>query len=128
MPIDCAQRSTRWVTTSRRAGSLTKCQAAYRIYDCENDEFEHLFVSVESIKDRAEYAKCVAVHPSVYRLHLGTMHLRSALLSLAALAAAKEIPKDEVKAAKLYDSGIRHANNVALKKVINCHDRCSRLC
>tara|TARA_R110002003_G_scaffold232_8_gene16759 strand:+ start:1847 stop:1984 length:138 start_codon:yes stop_codon:yes gene_type:complete len=45
------------------------------------------------------------------------MFLRSALLSLSALAAAKEMPKDEIKAAELYDSGIRHANNVALKKV-----------
>jgi hypothetical protein len=45
------------------------------------------------------------------------MFLRSALLSLFALAAAKEMPKDEIKAAELYDSGIRHANNVALKKV-----------
>lgn len=44
------------------------------------------------------------------------MYLRTALLSLSALAAAKEMPKDEVKAAELYDSGIRHANNVALKK------------
>ena len=32
-------------------------------------------------------------------------------------AAAKEMPKDEIKAAKLYDTGIRHANNMALKKV-----------
>lgn len=45
------------------------------------------------------------------------MFLRTALLSLSALAVAKELPKDEVKAAELYDSGIRHANNVALKKV-----------
>ncbi|KAL6710360.1 hypothetical protein ACN47E_009306 [Coniothyrium glycines] len=44
------------------------------------------------------------------------MYIRSALLSLAALAAAKEMPKDEEKAARLFDSGIRHANNVALKK------------
>lgn len=45
------------------------------------------------------------------------MFIRSALLSLSALAAAREMPKDEVKAAELYDTGIRHANNVALKKV-----------
>ncbi|CBX93901.1 hypothetical protein IAQ61_003776 [Plenodomus lingam] len=44
------------------------------------------------------------------------MYVRSALFSLAALAAAKEMPKDEIKAAELYDSGIRHANNMALKK------------
>jgi len=43
------------------------------------------------------------------------MFLRSALLSLSALAAAKEMPKDEFKAAELYDSGVRHANNMALK-------------
>lgn len=47
------------------------------------------------------------------------MFTRTALLSLAALAAAKELPKDEVRGAQLYDSGIRHANNVALKEVIN---------
>jgi hypothetical protein len=45
------------------------------------------------------------------------MFIRSALLSLSALAAAKELPKDEVKGAQLYDSGIRHANNMALKQV-----------
>lgn len=45
------------------------------------------------------------------------MFIRSALLSLSALAAAKELPKDEFLAAELYDSGIRHANNMALKKV-----------
>ena len=45
------------------------------------------------------------------------MFVRTALLSLTALAAAKELPKDEVRGAQLYDSGIRHANNVALKKV-----------
>lgn len=45
------------------------------------------------------------------------MFIRSALLSLSALVAAKEMPKDEIKAAKLYDTGIRHANNMALKKV-----------
>ncbi|KAF1955914.1 hypothetical protein CC80DRAFT_516792 [Byssothecium circinans] len=43
------------------------------------------------------------------------MFVRSALLSLSALAAARELPKDEVKAAKLYDSGIKHQNNMALK-------------
>lgn len=47
------------------------------------------------------------------------MFLHTALLSLSALAVAKEMPKDEYKAAKLYDSGIRHENNVALKKVAN---------
>jgi hypothetical protein len=48
------------------------------------------------------------------------MFMRTALLSLSALAAAKEMPKDEIKGAKLYDSGIRHANNMALKQVICC--------
>jgi hypothetical protein len=43
--------------------------------------------------------------------------LRTAFLTFSALAAAKEMPKDDFKAAELYDSGIRHANNVALKKV-----------
>lgn len=45
------------------------------------------------------------------------MFVRSALLSLSALAAAREMVKDEVKAAKLYDSGIKHMNNMALKEV-----------
>lgn len=45
------------------------------------------------------------------------MFVRTALLSLSALAAAKELPKDEVRGAELYDSGIKHANNVALKQV-----------
>jgi hypothetical protein len=45
------------------------------------------------------------------------MFIRSALLSLSALAAAKQMPKDEIKAAQLYDTGIRHANNIALKQV-----------
>lgn len=45
------------------------------------------------------------------------MYIQTALLSLAALGAAKEVAKDEVKAAKLYDSGIRHMNNIALKMV-----------
>ncbi|KAL1597800.1 hypothetical protein SLS60_008287 [Paraconiothyrium brasiliense] len=44
------------------------------------------------------------------------MFVRTALLSLSALVAAKELPKDEVKGAQLYDSGIKHANNVALKR------------
>ncbi|KAH7561514.1 hypothetical protein BM1_02618 [Bipolaris maydis] len=44
------------------------------------------------------------------------MFLRTALLSLSALAVAKEMPKDELRAAQLYDSGIRHENNMALKK------------
>jgi len=47
---------------------------------------------------------------------IANMFIRSALLSLSALAAAKEMPKDEIKAAQLYDTGIRHMNNVALKK------------
>jgi hypothetical protein len=45
------------------------------------------------------------------------MFIQTTLLSLAALAVAKELPKDELKAAQLYDSGIRHANNMALKMV-----------
>lgn len=45
------------------------------------------------------------------------MYLRSTLLSLSALVAAKEVAKDQVKAAKLYDSGIKHQNNIALKMV-----------
>lgn len=45
------------------------------------------------------------------------MYLKTAILSLAAAAAAREMAKDEVKASNLYDSGIRHANNVALKRV-----------
>lgn len=45
------------------------------------------------------------------------MFIRSALLSLSALAAAREMQKDAEKATKLYDSGIRHANNMALKMV-----------
>jgi len=44
------------------------------------------------------------------------MYLRSTLLSLSALAVARELPKDEFKAAQLYDSGIRHQNNVGLKQ------------
>jgi hypothetical protein len=51
------------------------------------------------------------------------MFFKSALFSLAAIAAAKEMPKDEVMGAELYDSGIRHANNMALKHVsISCRD------
>jgi hypothetical protein len=45
------------------------------------------------------------------------MHFQGVLFSLATVAVAKELSKDQVKAAKLYDSGIRHANNVALKLV-----------
>lgn len=45
------------------------------------------------------------------------MFRRAALLSLVALAAAKEMPKDEFRAAELFDSGIRHENNKALKLV-----------
>lgn len=52
------------------------------------------------------------------------MFIRNALLSLSALAAAKEMPKDEIKAAKLYDTGIRHANNMALKKVRHLLSSC----
>lgn len=37
-------------------------------------------------------------------------------VSLPALAAAKELPKDQVKAAKIYDTGIKHMNNIALKE------------
>ncbi|KAF2645194.1 hypothetical protein P280DRAFT_495159 [Massarina eburnea CBS 473.64] len=44
------------------------------------------------------------------------MFIRSALLSLSALAVAKELPKDEVKAAELYDSGVRHNNIMSLKQ------------
>lgn len=52
------------------------------------------------------------------------MFIRSAILSFAALVGAREIAKDEIKAAKLYDSGIKHMNNVALKMV--CHTiKCS---
>lgn len=47
------------------------------------------------------------------------MFVRTVLLSLSTLAAARELPKDEVKAAQLYDSGIKHANNVALKTVLS---------
>lgn len=51
------------------------------------------------------------------------MFFKSALFSLAAIAAAKEMPKDEVLGAQLYDSGIRHANNMALKHVsVDCCD------
>lgn len=54
--------------------------------------------------------------PPIIQLSVN-MFLRSALLSLSALAVAKEMPKDEFLAAELYDSGVRHANNMALKKV-----------
>lgn len=63
---------------------------------------------------------CVAPYDLSFHLYnraVANMYIRSALLSLSALAAAKEMPKDEIKAAELYDSGIRHANNIALKKV-----------
>lgn len=46
------------------------------------------------------------------------MFVRGALLSLSALAAAREMSKDTVKAAKLYDSGIKHMNNIALKEEV----------
>lgn len=36
--------------------------------------------------------------------------------AFSALAAAKELPKDPVRAAQLYDSGIKHMNNIALKE------------
>ena len=49
------------------------------------------------------------------------MFFQTALLSFTALAAAREMPKDDFKAAELYDSGVRHANNVALKKVSYTH-------
>lgn len=45
------------------------------------------------------------------------MVVMCAFLSLAAVVGAKELPKDEIKAAKLYGSWIRHANNMALKMV-----------
>jgi hypothetical protein len=45
------------------------------------------------------------------------MFVQSVLLSLSALAGAREIAKNQAKAASLYDSGVRHANNVALKQV-----------
>ncbi|KAF2179488.1 hypothetical protein K469DRAFT_595703 [Zopfia rhizophila CBS 207.26] len=44
------------------------------------------------------------------------MFVPAVLLTLSALAGGKELPKDEVKAAKLYDSGIKHMNNIALKE------------
>ncbi|KAF1993512.1 hypothetical protein P154DRAFT_449993 [Amniculicola lignicola CBS 123094] len=44
------------------------------------------------------------------------MFVQSVLLSLSALAGAREIAKNQFKAASLYDSGVRHANNVALKQ------------
>jgi hypothetical protein len=53
--------------------------------------------------------------PPKYLATSVNMFIRSALLSLSALAAAKEMPKDEFRAAELYDSGIRHANNMAIK-------------
>jgi hypothetical protein len=52
------------------------------------------------------------------------MYVRSTLLSLAALAGAREVAKDEFKAAKLYDSGIKHANNIALKMVRTTYLAC----
>ena len=45
------------------------------------------------------------------------MFFRSAVLSFAALAGARELPKDEVRGKQLYDSGIKHMNNIALKMV-----------
>ena len=45
------------------------------------------------------------------------MFVSSVILGLSALAGAREMAKDEVKAAKLYDSGIKHMNNIALKEV-----------
>ncbi|KAF2108044.1 hypothetical protein BDV96DRAFT_505215 [Lophiotrema nucula] len=44
------------------------------------------------------------------------MFISSVLFGLIALVSAKEVAKDEVKAAKLYDSGIKHMNNIALKE------------
>ncbi|CAI6332602.1 unnamed protein product [Periconia digitata] len=45
------------------------------------------------------------------------MYLRSAFISLSALAVtARELPKDEEAGARLYDSGIKHMNNIALKE------------
>jgi hypothetical protein len=61
---------------------------------------------------RAPYGELISPTPDPI-----IMFLRTAVLSLAALAAAKEMPKDEFKAAELFDSGIRHENNKALKLV-----------
>ncbi|ORY19042.1 hypothetical protein BCR34DRAFT_260833 [Clohesyomyces aquaticus] len=44
-----------------------------------------------------------------------SMFLPALFISLSILVAGKELPKDEIKGAQLYDSGIRHANNIALK-------------
>ncbi|KAF2738949.1 hypothetical protein EJ04DRAFT_573394 [Polyplosphaeria fusca] len=44
------------------------------------------------------------------------MYLTTTILSLSALAGARQMAKDEVKAAKLYDSGIRHMNIIGLKE------------
>ena len=52
------------------------------------------------------------------------MFVSTVLFSLTALVGAKEVAKDEVKAAKLYDSGIQHMNNIALKQVRAAILRC----
>jgi hypothetical protein len=41
----------------------------------------------------------------------------SILLTLTAYVAGKELPKDQFKAAALYDSGLKHEMNIARKKV-----------
>lgn len=56
------------------------------------------------------------------------MFIRSAILSFAALAGAREMAKDEIKAAKLYDSGIKHMNNIALKMVCQTLERARLWC
>ncbi len=40
-----------------------------------------------------------------------------ALAALSSFAAAKEMPPDEIKAAELFDSGIRHQNIMEAKEV-----------
>lgn len=70
----------------------------------------------KSIKTSAN--PVVATHALCLLLQiLVNMFVRSALLSLTAIAAAKQMPKDEFRAAQLYDSGIKHMNNMALKEV-----------
>jgi hypothetical protein len=45
------------------------------------------------------------------------MYFATAVLSLSALVGARQMAKDQVKAAKLYDSGVRHRNILSLKEV-----------
>lgn len=50
--------------------------------------------------------------------------IRSLLtLSLAAMAMAKEMPKDSLRAATLYDSGLKHQMNIARKQATFSHQR-----